>query len=193
MTTQISPSENVSLIDRARDSRLVSRAVAGDTAAVNKLITRHDPRVQRICRAVLRNHHDAQDAAQEAWTRIIRSLSRFHGDDLSAWISTIARNEAYRFAGRRAKAPVPVEELPPVADISGDPLTAAIAAEINAALMKAVESLEGVQREVAVRDLAGQSPAEIAEVLEITPGACRVRTHRARRRIQQHMEGTLAA
>ena len=157
------------------------------------LVSAHEQRVMRVCRAVLRDHHDAQDAAQETWMRVFRHIERFRGDDLGAWLCTIARNEAYRLAVRRSKAPTPVEELPPVRDADADPLSAAIAADIRQALMGAVMALEETYREVAIRDLAGESPAEIAQVLELTPGATRVRTHRARKRIQAHLEDRIAA
>ena len=125
--------------------------------------------------------------------RVFRHIGRFRGEDLGAWLCTIARNEAYRLAVRRSKAPTPVEELPPVRDAAADPLSAAIAADIRQALMGAVMALEETYREVAIRDLAGESPTEIAQVLEMTPGATRVRTHRARKRIQARLEDRLAA
>lgn len=187
MTATLTPIAN------HRDARLVTRAAAGDGAAAQEIVERYEGRMYRVCRAVLRDHYDAQDALQEAWVRAFRNLARFEGDDLCAWLCTIARNEAYRFAQRRSKAPLPVDELPVVRDTSDDPLTVAIAAEISTALMGAVQALEATYREVAIRDLAGQSPAEIAEVLELTPGATRVRTHRARKRIQAAMCESLAA
>ncbi len=192
-STTTAPGTSVTPLAPGRDARLVARAVAGDPAAAREIVDRYDARMYRTCRAILRDHHDAQDATQEAWVRAFRSLSRFHGDDLAAWLGTIARNEAYRAGARRAKTPVPVEELPPVADDLADPFGATVAAEVGRALMGAVAALEETYREVAVRDLAGQPPAEIAQVMKLTPGATRVRTYRARRRIQESMRDTLAA
>ncbi len=195
MTPSTITAENTSATPLApsRDARLVARAVDGDPSASREIVDRYDARMYRVCRAILRDHHDAQDATQEAWVRAFRSLPRFHGDDLAAWLSTIARNEAYRAGARRAKAPVPMDELPPVADDLADPFGATVAAEVGKALMGAVAALEDTYREVAVRDLAGQSPAEIAQVMQLTPGATRVRTHRARRRLQESVRDVLAA
>lgn len=188
-----SPAPNVTSIDTARNARLVARVVSGDAQASRELVELHEGRVLRVCRAVLRDHHDAQDAAQEVWLRVFRNIHRFQGDDLAAWLNTIARNEAYRLATRRGKAPLPVDELPVVPDNDADPLDAAIAADISKAIMGAVNALDDVYREVAIRDLAGQSPAEIAEVLHLSPGASRVRTHRARKRLQQALREEIAA
>lgn len=176
------------------DAPLVRRAVAGDARALDEIVRLHSARVLRVCRSVVRNAHDAEDAAQEAWTRAIRSLHRFRGDDLGAWLATIARNESLRLIASRARGPQPVEELPAVADADADPYAAVRAAEVADALRDAVVALPVTYREAALRDLAGESPSRIAEVLELTPGAARVRTHRARRAVQERLAaGALAA
>lgn len=165
------------------DRGLAARAAAGDPAAQRELVGAHDARLRRMCRSILRNDHDADDAVQEAWTRAMRALPRFSGDDLGAWLSAIARNEAYRIARRRALRPVPMDELPHVADVSSDPFTIAHGHALGSAVAAAVRELSPEYREVAARDIAGQGPAEIAEVVGLTPGATRVRAHRARRRV----------
>jgi len=175
------------------DTRLVARALAGDGRAADEIVRLHSARVLRVCRSVLRDAHDADDAAQETWIRALRALPRFRGDDLGAWLATIARNESLRLIAARGRAAVPVEELPAVADRDADPYESVRAAEVGDALRAAVVDLPVTYREAAVRDLAGESPAHIAEVLELTPVAARVRTHRARRAVQARLEATLAA
>lgn len=169
------------------DRRLAARAAAGDPAAQRDLVGAHDARLRRMCRSILRNDHDADDAVQEAWTRAMRALPRFSGDDLGAWLSAIARNEAYRVARRRAMRPVPMDELPQVADRSADPFTVVHGRELGAAVAAAVRELGPEYREVAARDIAGQGPAEIAEVIGLSAGATRVRAHRARRRVGESL------
>ncbi len=180
-------------LSAVRDSRLAARAAAGDGAAAEEIIRTHDRRVRAVCRAVLRNQHDAEDAAQETWARAIRALGGFDGEDLGAWLGTIARNESYRAATRRSRRAVPVEELPAVADADADPYAEVRRAELSAALREAVATLPATYREVAVRDLSGQQPAEIARILRISPGATRVRAHRARREIQRRLAATALA
>jgi RNA polymerase sigma-70 factor, ECF subfamily len=163
------------------DSGLAHRAAGGDSEAMNAIIDRHDARLRRMCRGILRDPYDADDAVQETWLRAVRALGGFAGDDLGAWLSVIARNESYRIAGRRARTPVPVEELPAVADPSSDPAELLCAHELGAAMVAAVAELPHSYRDAAARDLAGQTPAEIAEVLHLSAVATRVRTHRARK------------
>ena len=169
------------------DSRLAQRAAHGDAAAMNQIIGRHDARLRRMCRAILRDSHDADDAVQETWLRVIRALKGFAGDDLGAWVSVIARNEAYRIAGRRGRNPIPVEELPAVADPGADPASWVCAHELADAMVAAVATLPATYRDAAARDLAGQSPAEIAEILHLSPVATRVRTHRARKMLVREL------
>jgi RNA polymerase sigma-70 factor, ECF subfamily len=176
------------------DSRLAQRAAHGDASAMNQIIDRHDARLRRMCRAILRDPHDADDAVQETWLRVVRALTGFAGDDLGAWVSVIARNEAYRIAGRRNRNPIPVDELPAVADPGADPANQVCARELGDALVAAVAALPATYRDAAARDLAGQSPAEIAEILHLSPVATRVRTHRARKMLvhQLHSAGLAA-
>lgn len=176
-------------IRSSADRRLAARAAGGDPWAQREIVEAHDARLRRMCRSILRNDHDADDAVQEAWTRAMRALARFNGDDLGAWLSAIARNEAYRVARRRSLRPVPVEDLPQIADSAADPFTLVHGRELGAAVAAAVRELGPEYREVAARDIAGQAPAEIAEVIGLTAGATRVRAHRARRRVGE----TLAA
>lgn len=192
-TAPTTPLNRVRMGRPAGDAALAARAAAGDDRALEEIVRAHDAAMRRICRAVLRDPHDAEDAAQEAWGRAIRGLGRFDGGDLGAWLGTIARNESYRLATRRARLAVPVEDMPAVADPGADPYARVRAAEVGRALRSAIRSLPATYREVALRDLAGQAPAEIAAELGLTAGATRVRAHRARRIVATRLAGTVLA
>jgi RNA polymerase sigma-70 factor (ECF subfamily) len=187
------PLNRVHLRRPASDAALAARAATGERRALEEMFRDHDPRVRRVCRGVLRDPHDAEDAAQEAWSRALRALPRFDGDDLGAWLATIARNESYRLAVRRRRSATPVDELPAVADPDADPYARARSAELGGALCAAIRTLPATYREVALRDLAGQGPTEIAAAMALSPGATRVRTHRARRAVQARLAGTALA
>src|SRR5260370_1126474 len=57
------------------DSDLVRRARAGDKHAFGKLITRHQPMVQRVAYQLTRDQELARDLAQEAWLAAYLSLA----------------------------------------------------------------------------------------------------------------------
>ena len=71
----------------------LQRAKSGDLAAVEHLLRLCQPRVYSICRRMLRNASDADDAAQEALIKIVTSLGGFRGDsDFLTWAHRIAVN-----------------------------------------------------------------------------------------------------
>ena len=89
--------------DDCADEGLVLRAKAGDTAAFELLMRRHNQRLYRTARAVLRDDAEAEDVVQEAWVRVYQNLGRFRGDAaFSTWATRIALHEAYARLRRRA-------------------------------------------------------------------------------------------
>ncbi|HET6691482.1 MAG TPA: sigma-70 family RNA polymerase sigma factor [Miltoncostaeaceae bacterium] len=166
------------------DVRLALAARDGDHAALTTLVARHDARLRHLCARILGNSHDADDAVQEVWLRVLAAIRRITPGDVSAWLSVIARNEARRLAsGRRPGAAQPLEQLS--APLADDPHEQACGRELGDAVAGALRALTPGQREVAVRDALGQRPAEAAAALGVTPVALRVRRHRARASLQE--------
>lgn len=76
------------------DDELVRRIVAGEQAAFELLMRRHNRRLYRIARAALRNPTEAEDALQESYLLAYQSLHQFRGDaSLSTWLSRLVLNE----------------------------------------------------------------------------------------------------
>jgi RNA polymerase sigma-70 factor (ECF subfamily) len=84
--------------DRSTDVseiELLGRIKAGDRAAFVALMRRHNQKLYRTARSVLRDDAEAEDAVQEAWMIAYRSLSGFRGDaKLSTWLVRIVVNES---------------------------------------------------------------------------------------------------
>jgi RNA polymerase sigma factor (sigma-70 family) len=125
--------------DAAADRQLLERFVFGrDESAFTALVERHGPMVLGVCRRVLNNAHDAEDAFQAAFLVLARkagSLSR--PDALGSWLYGVAYRTALearaRAAQRRARERELAEE--PTVDPSGDvvwgDLRPVLDAEIN--------------------------------------------------------------
>src|ERR1700739_3983540 len=71
------------------------RAVARDAEAFRTIMQRHNRRLYRIARGVLRDSAEAEDAVQEAYVSAFPHLASYRGESsLAAWLARITMNEA---------------------------------------------------------------------------------------------------
>ena len=95
------------------DADLLRRWVAHrDEAAFEALLWRHAAAVLGVCRRVLHDAHEAEDAAQAAFlalARKARSIGRRQA--VAAWVYTVAYRAALRARSRRPRGPVPLHDL----------------------------------------------------------------------------------
>ena len=94
-------------------SALVEQCLAGDQSAVRKLIDLFRGRVYGLCMRMVKEHHDAEDMAQETFVRVFRYLDRWdQGRPLEPWILTIAGNRCRTLLSKRKRCPIalPVED-----------------------------------------------------------------------------------
>jgi RNA polymerase sigma-70 factor, ECF subfamily len=178
------------------DEALAARAVAGEEAAFEALVARHEARVHRLACRLTGHEGDAQDVLQETFLAAYRGLATFRGDArFSTWFYRIATNTALMH--RRAKARHPAESLeaylPRFTEDgvhAGEPadLLAASRAddvldrkELAARARAGLDRLPEAYRDAFVlRDLEEMPTEEVAEVLGLSAAAVRQRVHRAR-------------
>lgn len=87
-----------------RDRPLVERVRLGDESAFSELYRRHHDRLYRYCLYRLGEAHEAQDVAQEAFTRAWINAPRLQGDlRFYPWLRTIAGNLCTDVGRRRAR------------------------------------------------------------------------------------------
>ncbi len=166
------------------DRALVTRASAGNRAALEVLLDRHADRIHAVCRRIVGNSDDALDAAQEAMIAIARSVGRFDGRAaFTTWIYRIATNAALDELRRRARRPQPMETLPEPA-MAATPLDDRVGArlDIDAALALVPDDFRVA---VVLRDLCDLDYAEIAAVLDVPAGTVRSRIARGRAALAQ--------
>lgn len=182
-----------SQVERERERELVARAQSGDRAAFAALVRAHQDEVYTLARRLVGDPHLASDVAQEALIRAWRALPKFRGDaKLSTWLYRITVNTSWthkKRAGRHQASPI--EEYSEVAAPldSAHPEIAGEIQELRGQLRHALDRLPDAQREVVVlKDIYGWSHAEIADSMEITVTAAKVRLHRARARLARDLE-----
>ncbi|MGA8817439.1 MAG: RNA polymerase sigma factor [Xanthobacteraceae bacterium] len=199
MRTEVALRENA----RSDESDLVRRALSRDGAAFRTIMERHNRRLYRIARAVLRDDSEAEDAVQESYVRAFANLGTFRGDSsLSTWLGRIALNEALgRLRRRRPAVPIDTMEVLrtpaqiiqfPNAMTAEDPERTMAQREILRLVERATEALPEIFRTVFVtRVIEGMSVQETAELLEIEPETVKTRLHRARHLLRDQLESEI--
>jgi len=171
------------------DAEVVRRVVNGDIAGFELLMRRHNQRVYRAIRAILRDDSETEDVMQETYVRAYEHLAQFEGRaQFSTWITRIAVNEAIKRAAARRKLDPLDEEvaagedqvMPAFQQATATPETNASQNELKSILEQAVLALpDGYRAVVMLRDIEDMSTAEAAEALSMTEANVKVRLHRA--------------
>ena len=154
-----------------------------------KLMDKYKEPVYWHIRRLVVSHDDAQDAAQETFVRVFRSLGRYSGGgSFTAWVYKIATNEALRAIGRRRNCFVSMDNEgftapEPLADgyVDYDDLEAV-------RLQKAILSLPPKQQVTFnLRYYDGLDYSEIAEVTGSTASSAKANYHTAKDKIIKYM------
>jgi RNA polymerase sigma-70 factor (ECF subfamily) len=160
---------------------LLKRARAGDLDAFEDIIRTHEKQVFRLAYRLLGNVPDAQDAAQEVFLKLHRSIATFDEvRDFRPWLNRVTAN-ACTDALRRRKSAVPLDQAAPtIHDV--DPERATDLEQRRRLLRQSIEQLPPRQRAaVVLRDIEGLSTAEVAAALGSTEAT--VRSHIAAARV----------
>jgi RNA polymerase sigma-70 factor (ECF subfamily) len=156
-------------------------------ARLAALYDAHGRMVYGVCRLLLRDRHEAEDAAQQTFLSAHRSLlAGTDPRDPAAWLGTIARNECRVRVRARMREPLglPEEAEHP----SGGPESELARREEMAALYDAIRELPEAQRDaVLLRDFYGLSYGEVGAALGVSGPAVESLLFRARRRLQDRL------
>ena len=166
-------------MNAATDWELALRASRGDVEAFSRLVQSHSPLVYRVGLRIL-GPEAAQDASQEVWVRVWRSIKGFRGDSaFSTWLYRItvntclnARRQEERRESQEYGDEMPYLPEPPGGD--ADPEAAALSQERREEIYAALRHVRAEHRAALVlRHMEGLSYAEIAEVLEVPDGTAK--------------------
>jgi RNA polymerase sigma-70 factor (ECF subfamily) len=174
------------------EAALLARLKAGDMTACAECIEVHSPKIYRLALRLMGNEEEAEDVMQETFLNAFKAIGSFEGrSSLGTWLYRIAYNAAMMRLRRPKPAMISVEEsLSPDSQSlvpkelfdwcclpEEDFESQAVRAELEKAIGELPESLRVV---FMFRELEGLSTQETAEALELSPGAVKVRLHRAR-------------
>jgi RNA polymerase sigma-70 factor, ECF subfamily len=175
------------------DEEIVGRVIAGEVALFEVLMRRHNQRVYRTIRAILKDEPEIEDIMQQTYASAYGSLRQFVGTaKFSTWLTRIAINEALARRGRAAHFISSQDPVHAGNDMSmqlasedGNPEEQAAGRELTSMLEAAIDALPDSFRSVVMlRAVEELSTAEAAEVLGVTEEVVKTRLHRAKESIR---------
>jgi RNA polymerase sigma-70 factor (ECF subfamily) len=183
--------------DEAADDELVRRIRDGNTALYEILMRRHNQRIYRVARTILRDDAEAEDVMQEAYVRAYQHLHDFAGTaKFSTWLTKIAIYEALSRLRQRAKTSRPklnsdmdLDIMDAVPADERDPEKQAYDHELRAVLERAIETLPENYRSVFVlRMVEGLDVNETAAALDIGVENVKTRLYRGRAMLRKELQ-----
>jgi RNA polymerase sigma-70 factor (ECF subfamily) len=172
------------------DTALAAACLAGDLTAYEQLYRQQGRRMQNLARNLLGAQSDAEDAVQETFLKVQRSIGSFRGQSsFVTWIFRILVNTCHDLRRRRMRR----KELAQAETEESDPLPklAAPAAHptLQMALERAIAKLTQHQRDVfLLYEVEGFRHAEIAGMLEITETASKNTLFQAKKSLRGMLE-----
>jgi RNA polymerase sigma-70 factor (ECF subfamily) len=195
-----------SLSSSREDAVMVSAFQAGNSAAFDKLVLKHKDRVFNLCYWFLGDYQETNDAAQETFIKVFRSLKKFRFESaFSTWLYRIAVNTCrnrlkssdYRQEKRMVRFDNPgvSEGTRPsveIGDESRSPMVELERKERRMLIMRAIDSLPTEQKAVvALRDIEGLSYNEIANITGFNLGTVKSKLARARLDLRDKLRGVI--
>ena len=179
--------------DEISNAELVRKSQFGDKAAFEQLVIRHQELVFSRAYKLTGNREMANDVAQEAFIRAWKAIEKFRGDStFSTWIYRITVNTAWTLRKKAKKHnTLNIDDTyePIVIDEKKDPELVAINSDLSSVLINALDKIPIEQRIIVeLKNIEGRSHKEIADYLDISVTAAKVRLHRAHQKLRQILE-----
>jgi len=176
---------------RSQDAALAAACQAGDLQAYERLYALHGARMKSLARNILGNSVDAEDAVQETFLKVQRSIATFRGQSsFVTWTFRILVNTCYdSHRSRLRKKEVSATEEPGDAAPLPEPRAPGAHPSLRLALERALARLTRHQRDVfLLYEVEGFRHAEISAMLEITEAASKNTLFQAKKNLRQMLE-----
>ena len=179
--------------EEVSNSELVKKSQLGDKSAFEELVKRHQDLVFSLSFKLTGNRELANDVAQESFIRAWKAIEKFRGDStFRTWIYRITVNTAWTLRKKAKKHySLNIEDTqePVVIDEKKDPELVAINSDLSVVLRKALNQIPLEQRIIVeLKNIEGRSHKEIADYLDISVTAAKVRLHRAHQKLRNILE-----
>lgn len=179
--------------DRDDLKGVVEAARDGSRPAFDELVRRTYVDTYTLALRLTGHEEDARDVVQEAYLRAWKGLKRFRGDaQFTTWMYRITANAAYTHIQKRTRQrTVNLDDVEEPVEVALEARPEAMA-ESNAGLAElaeAVDHLPPTLRQVVIlKDVYGLPHEAIAEELDISVAAAKVRLHRGRKKLRDLLD-----
>ena len=192
------------------EAGLVERLRAGDSAALEALMSEYASRVYRLAFGITRDQGDAEEVAQDVFLTLATKTAMFEERAaLGSWVYRITTNAALnKRRGKRREVETSLEEHLPafqadghregdrtylLADWSQNPERELLSGETRRVLEQALDALpERYRAVVTLRDVEELSNEQAAELLGESVASVKSRLHRARQALREQLTRSLA-
>lgn len=169
----------------ASDSDLINQISNADTGAMKSLYARHQLRVFRFIKRMVRNPAIAEEVTNEVFLEVWRGARSFQGrSTVTTWLLAIARKRALNVLRKRREENWDEEDAHRIPDEQDDPEVASQKAGKSAILRQCAEALSPLHREII--DLVyfhEMSVRQASEVLDVPEGTVKARLFKARKKL----------
>jgi RNA polymerase sigma-70 factor (ECF subfamily) len=182
------------------EAEFLTRLKQGNREQFAELVALTSEKIYRLALKMLANEQDAEDILQETYIKAFRSLDKFEGkSSLNTWLYRIAVNESLMHLRKKQPFFVPIgeetedeaETLPQpveIVDWCCLPEKELLSDETGQLLDEAIKKLSPLNRTVfLLRDVAGFSTHEAADVLETNESNIKTRLFRARMQLREEL------
>jgi RNA polymerase sigma-70 factor (ECF subfamily) len=172
------------------DRDVVARVRGGDREAFRLLVRRYQDMLFRHALRMTSEHDVATDLVQASFVKAYTNIAHCRDPDrFGAWLYRILANACKDHLKSKRRRDVSLEDQTNLADASVTPATALERSELRAVLNGAIAKLpESLREAFVLKHVEGRSYEEIAELLDTSVPALKMRVHRAREALKDALE-----
>lgn len=178
---------------------LINRFKGGDESAFEEIVRAHQDRIYNVCRQILGNPRDAEDASQDVFIKAYQKLDTLEpAPYLSSWLYRVAVNTCIDYKRKSAARPIVrpsaghMEFMPEAGSSLPSPEVFYEAKKTGEAIQRGLGHISRKLRAVIVlKEVEGLSYEEIAAALDISIGTVKSRLSRAREELRRHLREDL--